>query len=67
MITSISILALLYLYSIFKIYKKSGSWRKFNPVTSGRLIFSIFITGNVIIILFLIFMYFKLLCDGIIP
>jgi hypothetical protein len=67
MISTISIFALIYLYSIFKILKKSGSLRKFNPVTSGRLIFSIFVTGSTIIILLLIFTYFKLLCDGIIP
>jgi len=67
MITISILFTLLFVYSIYDIKVKSGSWSKFDPFNTNAVFFFIFMFGFVFIIVSLISCIAHLIYLGIIP
>ncbi len=67
MITISILFTLLFIYSIYDIKVKSGSWSKFDPFNTNAFFFVIFVYGFVFTIVILISCIAHLISLGIIP
>jgi hypothetical protein len=67
MITLTTIFILLYVYSIYRIKKESGSWEEFNPFNANFITYGIFVMGTVMTIILICFFVVYLIYSGILP
>jgi hypothetical protein len=67
MITFTILFTIAYIYSIYKIKKTCGSWKKFNPFDVAFIEYFIFMLGTIIYISAIICICVYLSMKGIIP
>lgn len=67
MITFTILFTIAYIYSVYKIKKICGSWKKFNPFDVRFIEYFIFMLGTTICISAIIYIYIYFSIKGIIP